>query len=473
MITGLLVLVIITRSLTPEEFGTWNLIGTLLIYGMILDPIVSYWTTREIARGGNDGRSAIITNELLSIVGIIIFVVIAFIISKNSIIDFNILLIGIILIPNRYLLKVLSAINMGWKPQSVGYATIISEVSRAPLVLLFISYMDLGILGVIIAYLLTTLCNNIIQLILAREKIRSKLDIKNSIKWIKLSWLTLYPRISLLLYRTDIIIFPIVTGSILGVAQFSAALLIAGVVNIVGGLTGPAYARMLETQKNEHIKDNLSRFFLFAIPISFLTITMAKESLYILNPIYQDFDKVVMLLTIQSFLFTLSSILIQYLTGIEKIDIGNLATFRDYIKSTFFNLSTFSLIRFSIYLVILTVMLLTIDSMDKNIILFWAIISVSVEIPFSIFIWILFKKEFNFKFPKIRVLKYSLSSMASFGLIYVIKNSMINYNDGFYSFVFNVVILVCISLGIYTLITYKIDDDVRILIKSVIKEIRK
>ena len=53
VVTGMIFILIVTRSLTPEELGTWGLIGGLVTYVIVLEPIISYWTTREIARDVN------------------------------------------------------------------------------------------------------------------------------------------------------------------------------------------------------------------------------------------------------------------------------------------------------------------------------------------------------------------------------------------------------------------------------------
>ncbi len=56
IITGLFFMIIITRVLVAEEFGTWTLINGLLFYGIILDPIIAYWATRETARKIDSGK---------------------------------------------------------------------------------------------------------------------------------------------------------------------------------------------------------------------------------------------------------------------------------------------------------------------------------------------------------------------------------------------------------------------------------
>ena len=48
---GLIFTLVLTRNLSPEEYGTWSLILGLVVYGLILEPVISYWSTRETARG--------------------------------------------------------------------------------------------------------------------------------------------------------------------------------------------------------------------------------------------------------------------------------------------------------------------------------------------------------------------------------------------------------------------------------------
>ena len=84
LITGLVFTVIFTRSLSPEEFGTWGIIGTLTGYVILTNPLISYWVTREIARGEESGKTAIQTSFLFSVIAIIIYIGIAFFFSSQT-----------------------------------------------------------------------------------------------------------------------------------------------------------------------------------------------------------------------------------------------------------------------------------------------------------------------------------------------------------------------------------------------------
>ena len=68
VITGLIFTLIVSRRLTTEEFATWSLIGSLIVMVMVLDPISSYWATRQVARGEKVAVTAIGSNIIFAIV---------------------------------------------------------------------------------------------------------------------------------------------------------------------------------------------------------------------------------------------------------------------------------------------------------------------------------------------------------------------------------------------------------------------
>ena len=69
-------MIIITRVLVAEEFGTWTLISGLLFYGIILDPVVGYWVTRETARNIPSQKTSKISfkSKIIALIFLIIIV---------------------------------------------------------------------------------------------------------------------------------------------------------------------------------------------------------------------------------------------------------------------------------------------------------------------------------------------------------------------------------------------------------------
>ena len=130
VITGLIFVIIVTRSLTPEEFGVWGLISGLLAYAVIISPIVCYWSTRETARGEESGKTAVSTNSMLSLLGVTIYLIISYFVARQSNFDESVILLAVILIPVIFLNDILIAIIRGWKTHILNYGLLSFEISK-------------------------------------------------------------------------------------------------------------------------------------------------------------------------------------------------------------------------------------------------------------------------------------------------------------------------------------------------------
>ena len=230
LLTGTVFTLIVTRSLSPEEFGTWSLIGGLVFYILIFEPIVSYWATREIARGTNSGGTAIFTSGLFSIPGILAYIVIAYFVGLQVNVDQDILIFALILIPVMFLNRTLTAICLGWKPQVTSYGLLIFELVKIPTAIAFVYFLQMGVEGAILATFISYIGSIILLAVYAREKIRKKINFGLIKKWIKISWIPIFPGISGVVFMLDVTLFSLITGSVIGLAYYSASLAIAAFV---------------------------------------------------------------------------------------------------------------------------------------------------------------------------------------------------------------------------------------------------
>ena len=82
--TGIIFTLIITRSVTAEEYGTWGLILALITYVSLIGPIVSYWSTRDTARNIQSGKTAILSSILLSIGAVSIYILISYLMGNYT-----------------------------------------------------------------------------------------------------------------------------------------------------------------------------------------------------------------------------------------------------------------------------------------------------------------------------------------------------------------------------------------------------
>lgn len=474
--SGLIFMVIVTRTLSIEEYGMWGVIIGLLAYGSILDSLISVWVVRETARGAKSGKTAsLLGTGIFSTAGILIYIFAIFFVGHETQIDQNILLFAVILLPTKYLFKIITSINQGWKPQIISYAILISESIKIPSVLIFLLFLDMGVSGVILSMLIASITGCIVHLIFGRTKVKNKINIEFVKKWFKLSWIPLYGKVATVLFATDVIIFSIISNSVEGVAFMTAALVIANIVSFAKSISSSVYSKLLESRKRNYLKENISHLFYFIIPLAALSFTFARPGLFALNPLYEIAVPVVIFMTLRVLLFSLSDVFIEFLRGIEQVDLKSESTFKDFIKSKLFSLHTIRVIHGSLYLVILAILLLlehnTISQLE--LVIHWSIISLVTTIPFTIYLYLMVKKNFNLSLDISRIFKFLLAGIVIFGLVFFLTEEFLSYNNEIFLFIPDLLLFVVIGVGGYFLITYLIDFKTRSLFSSIIGEIIK
>ena len=192
--TGFAFIIIITRTLSQEEYGTWTLINGLFLYALMGNTIISYWSTRETARKIESGKTAIFGSMILSIGFVIIYIFLSHLMGYQTGTDLNILLFSAILIPILFLNGTLTGINLGWKPHVISYGSLILGISQIPIGLFLIYYLEMGVYGVIIAVGISNLINILFLYNHAKDKLKKQINLNFFKSWIKLSWLSLYLR---------------------------------------------------------------------------------------------------------------------------------------------------------------------------------------------------------------------------------------------------------------------------------------
>ena len=241
--TGIIFTLIITRSVTPEEYGTWGLILGLVTYVMLIGPIVSYWSTRDTVRNIQSGKTAIWSSMLLSIGAISVYIPISYLMSNYTNVENNVLLFAAILIPTMFINGILVAINLGWKPHAISYGTLAYGISSIPLALFLIYYLNFGVTGIIISVFLANIVSIIILFYYAKEKIRDQFNKTIFKKWLKFSWIPLYPGIAILVAGLDISIFTIITGSVIGLAFWTAAMILPSIISHTALISRAVYPK--------------------------------------------------------------------------------------------------------------------------------------------------------------------------------------------------------------------------------------
>ena len=473
--TGLVFALIITRTVTPEEYGTWGLILALITYVTLIGPIVSFWSTRDTARNIKSGKTAILSSLVISTGAISVYLVISYLMSYYTSVEQNSLLFAAILVPTIFINGVLTAMNLGWKPHTITYGTLAYGLSSIPLALFFIYYLNFGVTGIIISVFLANIVSIIILFYYAKEKVRNQFNKQTLKKWIRFSWIPLYPGIAVLVAGLDISIFTIITGSVIGLAFWTAAMILPGIISHTALISRAVYPKLLEEKSKEFLSENLTLLFYFGIVLVSLVITFAKPGLYALNPIYEIAFPIAIIMSFEVFLSVLTNVFLLNLAGVEKVDKYENSTFKDYIKSKLFFPQTIRLIQTCIYITILTVglaILVGFESSNLDLLLFWASIALITQIPLVCLLYYYVQKNMILKVEIARIVKFALVAMVIFGFTYYLTEQFLVYSDNIFSLIPNIIMFASLSIGLYFIITYLIDKKIRNLVNAVIYEIK-
>lgn len=474
VILGFIFTIIITRSLTPEEFGIWNLILGFIFYMVIIEPIISYWVTRETARNISSQKTSIVSSSFLSIGGVFGYLVIAFFVGNQTSIDHEIIILGSILVPVMILNNTLIGINLGWKPHTPQYARFFFLIAQICLVVLFLHFLDMGIEGIIISSFVANLASIIVLTIYARKKLCNSFNFEYIKNWIRRSWLPLYPALGFGISSLGVIIFAFITQSNEGIGFWSAAVIQVILITQAVHIAKAAYPKLLNDGISDYLTQNLNLLIFITILFTFITITFAKQSLFILNPVYETMFFVVIVIAIWKFFDVIAIGFQSYITGIEEVDTKTTSSFKDYLKSQLFLIPTVSLIQHSIAMILLTIgLLLFINSSEIDLLIYWAVIGLLTQIPVTIYFYSKSKKLFDIKFEYSKIFKYIFSGIVSFGSVYFLMDITIDYQQDLIFFIFHVIIYAMIAVVSYLAITYLLDSTIKDLIHNSLNEIKK
>ena len=476
IVTGLIFTIIVTRQLSQDEFGLWGLIGIFTGYMLVIEPMISYWAIREIARGNSSGKTAFLSSGLFSFISIPFYILIAYFFGNGAGIDLEILFFAAILIPVRFFRHVLSAINLGHAPQITAYSLLVFEIIKVILAIIIIYFFEMGLFGVIITIFIATLGALVYSTIRSKEKVRGKFDKEFLKKWLKMFWLPTFPQISKLILSSDVVIFTIIIGSVGEVAYWFVAMTIAAIVLHSTNISKAIYTKMLQGGKKVHFEQNFERVLYFLFPLTAMAIIFAKPGLFTLNPNYEIAYPIVIFLSIALFFQSLGKVFQQSLLGTEKVDIESKSSFKDYIKSKLVFIPTLRMIQRGSYLVSLAVILIILNPIvDEKIdlIVYWSILFIAVQIPHTFYIYKLIKKEFKPKLNFLIIMKYFSTSIVAFGSTFVIMEEYLEYKENIFEFIPEFIPFVVLSIIMYLGITILIDKKTRKLANSILLELKK
>jgi hypothetical protein len=470
-VTGLIFSVLVTRNLLIEEFGLYSLIGSLVAYAMFGHIILSYWTSRHIARGEDAGKTSLVTSGIFSGLGTIMYLAVAIFVASNTKTDFSILLLGSLIIPLTYVSNTLDNINQGFRPQATSYSLVSFELAKVPLGFLLLQSINMGIEGAMLATIFALGVKCIVGIYFAYPKLSSKFNPAYIKKWLKLSWLSLYDGVSSNIYVLDTLIVSLILSSTEPLAYFAAAMTVSTIAAHSTVLSFALAPKLISDANIEHVKTVLRLFSLIGIPIFVAVIIFAKPILFLLNPAYSVAVIAVYLMASRAFIYSIYTLFAGVLGGMERVDTINEAKFTHYRKSNLFYLSTLHYIRAGVYigsLLVLTFIAKIQFWQTIDIVIAWGAASLLGEILIVIPVINKVKKigflSFEFKF----IIKYSLIALIVAIMSLLMIDRLVVFERNLATFLPGLFTSLAFGVVLYFGILYFLDDYTKRLFKAIL-----
>lgn len=475
IITGTIFVIMVTRKLTPEDLGLWTLAGTLVSYVLIVRPMITYWSTRQLSRGEEVGKTTIFTSGLFSIFSTIGYLGFAFYFALTTDADLNVLLLATIMVPLSFFYNSLNSIAIARRPQAISYGLVIFETVKIPIGLLLVVIFDLEIIGAILTAILAEFARLIFVTIMVRKEIHGKIKIEYIKFWIKMSWLTIYQNFSSFVRSLDVFVFTVLTGSFVGLAYWGVAKTVSALVSHSERMTQGLYPKIIATKKKEFAEEAMKRTMFFAIPTLSMSIIFVKPILHILNPIYVDGVIIAIVMTIRAFAFMFNNISFELLSAYDSVDENKQTSVKKYLKSKLFLLPTLYYISSGIYITVLVFYLLFAESgtSDVELVTMWSIIYLAITIPLTIYGMISIRIKHKISLPGKVISKYVVIGILSSGITFVLIEDHVTYTESIYDFVPQLIPLFFLNVILYLGICYLADPSVKKLFHSIINEFRK
>ena len=471
MVAGLAFTIIVTRQLSPEEFGVWAVIGSMTSYSTAAELVISYWTTRQVARGKPVGKTSMVSTSMFAGGSIPIYLMSIYLFTSIEPAFFDAMLLGALLVPVLFVEYTLSGVNMGHRPHGVSVAMAAFQATKIPAGLALVFFLGLGLEGAILAVFAAHLVDIVVQLRYARPRLAVRLDFAYLWGWIRQSWMPLYGRIPAVLYTLDILLYTMITGSVVGAAYYAAALAAAKVVGRTNQVSQALYPKLLAKGNRDHISENFTLLMYFAIPLLVLSVLFSRHAMYLLNPEYVVAWVAGALLAVAMFLHVLMNFARNVLRGIEDVDLEERPSYSALLKSKLFLVATIDIVYYIVYLVALAVSLYIFRDMpEPMLVMVWSSVMLAVSGPFLLYFALLVRRHSPFR-PSGNILRYVGGAAGMAAVFFATHDTVAVFDISIYSYLPGLLSELAICCLTYLGITYVIDRKIRLLFGRVISEI--
>lgn len=335
VVTGLAFVVMVARWLNPSQFGLWEFIIDLVTFAAYPVGVLSFWVTRDVARGRLVGRTAIFVAMAMSLGGIALYIVFGLLTYSRVATSFAPFLLATLLVPSSYWSVISNSIVAGYRPAAAGYSLLASEVCKLLSAYPLLYIYKTGIMGVIIALLVAQVAQAAVATYATRGADMADLRLSEARRWFESAWLPAISTVPYFIGIADTFVASLAFGTTI-TGYYQAAFSVASIVGYSTALSSALYPRLLAGGREDLPAITLDFAMLFGIPMAVGASVLAPSILFLFAPKYVVGSLGLVILSFTSLFTTVSIILDQTLMGREKVDLEAERSLRRYVKSDLF-----------------------------------------------------------------------------------------------------------------------------------------
>jgi O-antigen/teichoic acid export membrane protein len=462
--SGLAFVLMITRTVSTEEFGIWGNINDVSNYFILLSGVIPFWATRFIAREHvGSARTGFVANFFISVAVASIYLalvpIIASVLQISSIYTILYTVISVQIV-ELHVTSALEAVLRAKQPQTIGYALLIFEACKVLLGFTLILLFKLGLQGALYSIITSYTVRIAFYL-----KLTAK-ELKESVKWGYLKeWLKAAPIVVYNIVGNRIVAFSLILlfvyGGELARAYHGAATSFATVISYSSLLAFALYPRLLSGSSSEDVSVSLRLVMMFAIPMTTGVMVLSDSYLAMLKAVYAEATPVLLLLAMSVLCLTLSQVFDMVVSGTERLDAKAKIAFRELVKSRLFLLFTLPYIQSVVTLPAIFVILTSIAKTSLEAATYLALVTLLSNLAILIVRYLIARKCLAFNFPWNNVFKYSLASAAMATVLLVIPHpTRLSVTVAF----------TLLGAAVYLTALTLIDKEAKSLAKSILEE---
>jgi O-antigen/teichoic acid export membrane protein len=333
--TGMAFQYIIARSTNPQQYGVWFNVNDVLAYFTILAGIMPFWAMRFVARNERGAaKTGVLANLAISIAATLIYLsLLPLITSALDVREYvSIYMIITAQIIELHILNAFEANLRAKKPQTLGYGLIIEEAIKVLLgsVLIFGRILS-PLEGAVISLTLAIAAQIIYYLKLHVEDFKQNVNWTYVKEWVKGSIANIYNVLGNQI-AAFIFIMLFTFGGETARSNYGAAFQIANIITYSSFLAFALYPKLLAEKSSSDITTSTKTVLMFAIPMTAGALTLPDLYLTILKPEYRTAWPVLMVLAVDSFVVTISTLYSFVLYGFERLDEEAKIPFRELAR---------------------------------------------------------------------------------------------------------------------------------------------